>query len=101
MRLKCQPQVGLQREIGFRILLMQVITWQLELQLLHRQIAVNDFSLLKQNMISNYLAVTTSMPGLPGSTNLPIPLLRNDQVGHPGENSLPRVPFSIQELVNG
>jgi len=71
------------------------------LQLLHRQIAVNDFSLLKQNMISNYLAATTSMPGLPGSTNLPIPLLRNDQVGHPAENSLPRIPYSIQELVNG
>ncbi|KAL7567981.1 hypothetical protein ACA910_004568 [Epithemia clementina (nom. ined.)] len=69
------------------------------LQLLHRQIAASDFSILKPNMLNCYLACTTSMPGLPGSPSLSIPLQRNDAAGPPGNESLPRPPLQLSHLV--
>jgi len=71
------------------------------LQLLHRQIAASDFSVLKQNMMTSYLSSNVSMPGLPGSVSLSIPLLRNDQNSHPTVESLPRCTYNIKELVTG
>jgi coatomer protein complex subunit alpha (xenin) len=71
------------------------------LQLLHRQIAASDFSVLKANMIGSYLGSMMSVPGIPGCPSLHLPLLRNDSQGHPGEDSLPRPPLRVRELVNG
>ena len=71
------------------------------LQLLHRQIAASDFSVLKENMMTSYLSSCVSMPGLPGNVSLSIPLLRNDQNTHPTSESLPRCTISIQQLVTG
>merc|ERR1711935_267758 len=71
------------------------------LQVLHRQIAASDFSVLKQNMMTSYLSSNVSMPGLPGSVSLSIPLLRNDQNSHPTVESLPRCTYNIKELVTG
>ena len=69
------------------------------LQLLNRQIAASDFSVLKDNMINCYLGATMSVPGVPGSPSLSIPLLRNDANGHPGNESLPRAPLTMRDLV--
>lgn len=71
------------------------------MQLLHRQIAASDFSVLKQDMLGCYLSSTMSMPGVPGSSSIAVPLLRNDMSSHPGKSSLPRTPFKIRTLVLG
>jgi coatomer protein complex subunit alpha (xenin) len=71
------------------------------LQLLHRQIAASDFSVLKSNMIGAYLGSMMSVPGMLGCPSLHMPLLRNDSQGHPGEDSLPRPPLRVRDLVNG
>ena len=71
------------------------------LQLLHRQIAASDFSVLKANMIGSYLGSTMILPGIPGCPSLSLPLLRNDSQGHPGSESLPRIPLKIKDLVAG
>merc|ERR1712071_244035 len=59
------------------------------LQLLHRQIAASNFAVMKQSMLSSYLACSTSLPGIAGSPSLTMPLLRNDTTSHPGNDSLP------------
>ena len=71
------------------------------LQLLNRQIAASDFSVLKESMIDCYLSSMMSAPGVPGSPSLSIPLLRNDAAGHPGNDSLPRAPLKLKDLVGG
>lgn len=71
------------------------------LQLLNRQIAASNFSLLKPSMISCFLGATASMPGVPGCPSISLPLMRNDQSGHPGAGSLPRIPLKVQDLVAG
>jgi coatomer protein complex subunit alpha (xenin) len=42
-----------------------------------------------------------SVPGVPGSGSLQIPLARNDAKGHPGEKSLPRIFLQKNALVAG
>lgn len=71
------------------------------LQLLNRQIAASQFSTLKKDMIGCYLGAMTSVPGVPGSPSIPVPLLRNDTSGHPLGESLPRTPRTLQLLVSG
>jgi coatomer subunit alpha len=71
------------------------------LQLLNRQIAASDFSVLQSNMIASYLGSTTLVPGIPGSGSMVMPLLRNDGAGHPGSESLPRTPLKLKDLVAG
>jgi len=70
-------------------------------QLLNRQIAVTDFSPLKQGMMNSYLGAFVSVPGIGGSGSLSVPLLSNDMGGHPGEESLPRTPLKMKNLVDG
>ena len=71
------------------------------MQLLHRQIAASDFSVLKANMIGSYLGSQMCVPGIPGCPSLSVPLLRNDSQGHPGAQSLPRPPLKLKDLVSG
>jgi coatomer protein complex subunit alpha (xenin) len=71
------------------------------MQLLHRQIAASDFSNLKESMIGCYLGSTVSLPGIPGSGSMIIPLMRNDAGGHPGNDSLPRTSSTARSLVAG
>lgn len=71
------------------------------LQLLNRQIALSNFNGLKDTMMGCYLGSMMSVPGLPGSGTLPMPLLRNDADGHPGPDSLPRTYLYTKDLVNG
>jgi coatomer protein complex subunit alpha (xenin) len=71
------------------------------MQLLHRQIAASDFSALKEPMISCYLGSTVSLPGIPGSGSMSLPLMRNDASGHPGNESLPRISSNMRSLVAG
>ena len=71
------------------------------MQLLNRQIAVSDFDVLKNAMIGSYLGSMMSMPGVPGSSSLTVPLLANDAAGHPGSESLPRTSLKMKNLVNG
>lgn len=72
------------------------------LQLLNRQIAVSDFSLLKNNMIACYMGSMISLPGITGSgCSLSIALMRNDQTEHPSLDSLPRTPIQMKDLVTG
>jgi coatomer protein complex subunit alpha (xenin) len=71
------------------------------LQLLNRQIAASEFSLLKDSMVACYLGATLSIPGVPGSPSLSVPLMRNDATGHPGSESLPRTPLDLKALVEG
>lgn len=71
------------------------------LQLLNRQIAASDFKVLKESMMGCYLGAMMSVPGVPGSGSIPIPLLRNDGAGHPGPESLPRTYLYTKDLVNG
>jgi coatomer protein complex subunit alpha (xenin) len=71
------------------------------LQLLNRQIAASDFNVLKESMMGCYLGSMMSVPGIPGSGSMPIPLLRNDAGGHPGPESLPRTYLYTKDLVNG
>jgi len=69
------------------------------MQLLHRQIAASDFSNLKGSMLGCYLGSTVSLPGVPGSGSMIVPLMRNDATGHPGNDSLPRTSSTIRSLV--
>lgn len=71
------------------------------MQLLNRQIAVSDFDVLKNAMIGSYLGSMMSMPGVPGSPSVTVPLLSNDSVGHPGSESLPRTSLKMKNLVTG
>jgi coatomer protein complex subunit alpha (xenin) len=71
------------------------------MQLLNRQIAASDFSVLKQDMMSCYLGSMLSVPGVPGSASMNMPLLRNDKSGHPGNESLPRTCLKMATLVAG
>jgi coatomer protein complex subunit alpha (xenin) len=71
------------------------------LQLLNRQIAASDFSVLKSDMINCYLGAMTSAPGIPGSPSLSIPLNRNDTLGPPEGDCLPRTPLKLKDLVAG
>jgi len=68
-------------------------------QLLNRQIAASDFSVLKETMMGCYLGAMMSVPGIPGSASMSMPLLRNDTGGHPGSESLPRTYLNSKELV--
>lgn len=71
------------------------------LQLLNRQIAVSDFAVVKESMMNCYLASMMSVPGVPGSASLSIPLLRNDSSGPPENDSLPRTPLKLSDMVAG
>ncbi|KAL9188539.1 hypothetical protein ACHAXT_006917 [Thalassiosira profunda] len=71
------------------------------MQLLHRQIAASDFTNLKAPMIGCYLGSTVSLPGVPGSGSIVVPLMRNDAAGHPGKDSLPRTSSTLRSLVGG
>jgi coatomer protein complex subunit alpha (xenin) len=95
------------------------------MQLLHRQIAASDFATLKGPMIGCYLGSSVSLPGkttladstliflsysdvslmfhsgIPGSGSIVLPLMRNDASGHPGNDSLPRIPVTTKTLVAG
>ena len=71
------------------------------MQLLSRQIAASDFESLSPAMVGCYLGATCSMPGIPGSGSMSIPLLRNDASGHPGSDSLPRLSIQTKDLVQG
>jgi coatomer protein complex subunit alpha (xenin) len=71
------------------------------LQLLNRQIAASEFSVLKESMMGCYLGSMMSVPGIPGSCSMPVPLLRNDTGSHPGSESLPRTYLFMKDLVNG
>jgi coatomer protein complex subunit alpha (xenin) len=70
-------------------------------QLLNRQIAASDFSALKDTMMGTYVASMMSVPGVPGTPSLNIPLLRNDAMSNPGAESLPRTPLKMKHLVAG
>lgn len=71
------------------------------MQLLNRQIAVSDFSKLKDGMIGSYLGSFVSVPGIPGTGSMSVALLSNDTSGHPGDQSLPRTPLKMKNLVDG
>jgi len=71
------------------------------MQLLNRQIAVSDFSKLKDAMIGCYLGSSVSVPGVSGCGSISIPLLQNDQSRYPGSESLPRCYLKVQNLVEG
>eukprot|EP00538_Stauroneis_constricta_P012498 CAMPEP_0119547178 /NCGR_PEP_ID=MMETSP1352-20130426/1369_1 /TAXON_ID=265584 /ORGANISM="Stauroneis constricta, Strain CCMP1120" /LENGTH=1280 /DNA_ID=CAMNT_0007592035 /DNA_START=107 /DNA_END=3949 /DNA_ORIENTATION=- len=71
------------------------------LQLLNRQIAASDFAVVKESMLGCYLGAMMSVPGVPGSGAMQMPLLRNDASGHPGNDSLPRMYLALKDLVAG
>mmetsp|Transcript_19280 Transcript_19280/g.41921 ORF Transcript_19280/g.41921 Transcript_19280/m.41921 type:complete len:1292 (-) Transcript_19280:1523-5398(-) len=71
------------------------------MQLLNRQIAASEFSVLQQNMIGCYIGSMMSVPGISGSGSMAMPLMRNDADGHPGNVSLPRTYISAKNLVDG
>merc|ERR1712232_1003658 len=71
------------------------------MQLLNRQIAASEFSVLHHNMIGCYICSMTSVPGIGGSGSIAMPLMRNDTNGHPGNASLPRMYISVKNLVDG
>jgi len=71
------------------------------MQLLNRQIAASNFAVLKGTMMGCYLGSTMSVPGVPGSPSMNMPLLRNDKEGHPGAGSLPRTSLHMEDLVAG
>jgi len=71
------------------------------MQLLHRQIAASDFTNLQGPMLACYLGSTGSLPGVPGSGSITVPLMRNDASGHPGTESLPRTSSTMKSLVAG
>merc|ERR1719410_3110548 len=52
-------------------------------------------------MIGCYLGSTVSLPGIPGSGSIAVPLMRNDTSAHPGNDSLPRISFNMKGLVTG
>jgi coatomer protein complex subunit alpha (xenin) len=71
------------------------------MQLLNRQIAASEFSVLNQNMKGCYIGSMMSVPGIAGSGSIAMPLMRNDAAGHPGNASLPRTFITAQNLVDG
>lgn len=71
------------------------------MQLLNRQIAVSEFDVLKNAMIGNYIGSMMSIPGIPGSGSMSVPLLANDAAGHPGNESLPRTFLTMNNLITG
>lgn len=71
------------------------------MQLLNRQIAVSDFDVLRDAMVGSYIGSMMSMPGVPGSASMSIPLLANDSAGHPGNDTLPRTSLKMKKLVAG
>lgn len=71
------------------------------LQLLHRQIAVSNFSALKTDLLGAYLGANMLLPGLPGCPSLQLPLTRNGQTGHPGPETLPATTLKTSDLVTG
>jgi len=71
------------------------------MQLLNRQIAASEFSVLQQNMMGCYVGSMMSVPGIAGSGSMAMPLMRNDTDGHPGNTSLPRTCISPKDLVDG
>jgi len=71
------------------------------MQLLHRQIAASDFTALKGSMLGCYLGSTVSLPGIPGSGSMSVPLMRNDVSGHPGNDSLPRMSSNLKSVTGG
>jgi coatomer protein complex subunit alpha (xenin) len=71
------------------------------MQLLNRQIAASDFSVLHESMMGCYVGSMMSVPGITGSGTMAIPLLRNDSGGNPGNESLPRTYLSPKDLVEG
>jgi coatomer protein complex subunit alpha (xenin) len=52
-------------------------------------------------MLGCYLGSSVSLPGIPGSGSIALPLMRNDAKGHPGNDSLPRIPVAMKTLVAG
>lgn len=71
------------------------------MQLLNRQIAASEFSVLQENMMGCYVGSMMSVPGITGSGSMAMPLMRNDAGGHPGNTSLPRTCISTKNLVDG
>ncbi|KAG7365422.1 coatomer WD associated region-domain containing protein [Nitzschia inconspicua] len=71
------------------------------MQLLNRQIAASEFSVLHQAMMGCYLGSMMSVPGVTGSGSIQLPLMRNDTGGNPGNESLPRIYLSTKNLVEG
>merc|ERR1711957_910525 len=71
------------------------------MQLLNRQIAASEFSVLHQNMMGCYTGSMMSVPGISGSGSMAMPMMRNDAGGHPGNTSLPRTYISAKNLVDG
>ena len=71
------------------------------LQLLNRQIAASDFSVLQDALMGCYLGANMSVPGIPGSGSMLMPLSRNDANGYPGDKNLPRIFLQKDELANG
>ena len=52
-------------------------------------------------MIGSYLGSLTSMPGVPGSLSMAVPLLQKDVSSLPGEKSMPRMLLKMTNLVAG
>jgi len=71
------------------------------LQLLNRQIAASNFSVLQPGMMGCYAGSMMSVPSIGGSGSIPMPLLRNDASGNPGRESLPRIYLTPKDLVDG
>lgn len=71
------------------------------LQLLNRQIAASDFTLLQEALMGCYLGAHISVPGIPGSGSMMMSLARNDAQGPPGDKSLPRIFLQKSALVAG
>lgn len=71
------------------------------MQLLNRQIAASEFSVLQQNMMGCYIGSMMSVPGIAGSGTIALPLMRNDAGGHPGNTSLPRTYIAAKNLIDG
>jgi coatomer subunit alpha len=71
------------------------------LQLLNRQIAASDFTLIQEALMGCYLGANISVPGIPGSGSMMMPLARNDERAPPGEKSLPRIFLQKSALVAG
>jgi len=71
------------------------------LQLLNRQIAASDFTVLREGLMGCYLGAFMSVPGVPGSGSIPMALARNDANGFPGEKSLPRIYLQKSALTAG
>ena len=71
------------------------------LQLLNRQIAASDFTVLQEGLMGCYLGATMSVPGIPGSGSMAMPMARNDANGFAGDKSLPRIYLQKTALTGG